>query len=169
MDRRQRHRPLCTIHRIADSGCQSPLQIWHCCGIRHGAALYHEHHSRVSIRHCHHCRHTACRSAWPDSRTIGGIQLILLIAALCAVTIIPRIIPAFIVDRLVLPAWCVTYLNYIPYAALGVLIFPGILTAVEHPVHGVLGGGFAVILALLRVPLFFIVLGSIIFIYIIML
>lgn len=95
--------------------------------------------------------------------------MILLITALCAVTIIPRIIPAFIVDRLMLPEWCVTYLNYIPYAALGVLIFPGILNAVEHPIHGMLGGFFAVILALLRVPLFFIVLGSIVFIYIIML
>ncbi|GAB3057898.1 AzlD domain-containing protein [Salinicoccus sesuvii] len=95
--------------------------------------------------------------------------MILLIVALCAVTIVPRIIPAFIVDWLVLPEWCVAYLNYIPYAALGVLIFPGILSAVEHPIHGIFGGLFAIALALLRVPLFFIVLGSIVFIYIIML
>ncbi|WP_051682985.1 AzlD domain-containing protein [Salinicoccus luteus] len=95
--------------------------------------------------------------------------MILLIAALCAVTIITRILPAFIVGKFSLPEWIITYLNYIPYAALGVLIFPGILTAVEQPVYGVFGGIFAVILAVLRVPLFFIVLGSIIFVYIIML
>lgn len=95
--------------------------------------------------------------------------MILLIAALFAATIITRILPAFIIGKFSLPEWIVTYLNYIPYAALGVLLFPGILTAVERPVHGLLGGIFAVMLAVLRVPLFFIVLGSIIFVYIIML
>ncbi len=75
--------------------------------------------------------------------------MILLITALFAATIITRILPAFIMGKFSLPEWIVTYLNYIPYAALGVLIFPGILTAVEHPVHGVLGGLFAVVLIML--------------------
>ncbi|WP_411842680.1 AzlD domain-containing protein [Salinicoccus sp. HZC-1] len=92
-----------------------------------------------------------------------------LIMFLFLVTIITRILPAFFVTKLNLPEWLVTYLNYIPYAALGVLIFPGILTAVERPIYGILGALFATVLAFLRIPLFFIVLGSILFVYLIML
>ncbi|GAA3715898.1 AzlD domain-containing protein [Salinicoccus jeotgali] len=91
----------------------------------------------------------------------------LLVVAMFAVTIITRILPAFIIDVFPLPEWLVTYLNYIPYAALGVLIFPGILDALENPLHGLLGGAFAMLLALFRVPLFFIVLGTIVFVYLI--
>ncbi len=93
----------------------------------------------------------------------------LLIILLFLATIVTRILPAFFVTRLSLPEWLVTYLNYIPYAALGVLIFPGILSAVERPVYGILGAVFAGVLAFFKVPLFFIVLGSIIFVYFIML
>ncbi|SOC42807.1 AzlD domain-containing protein [Salinicoccus kekensis] len=91
--------------------------------------------------------------------------MILLILALFAATIITRILPAFFVGGLNFPHWLVTLLNYIPYAALGVLIFPGLLTAVETPLQGILGGLFAMVLAILRVPLFFVVFGAIIFVY----
>lgn len=94
--------------------------------------------------------------------------MMILILCLCVVTLIPRIIPACITGRLNLPEGMITYLNFIPYAALGVLIFPGLLSAVQSPVQGILGGLFAAALALMRVPLFFIVLGTIIFIYLIM-
>lgn len=92
-----------------------------------------------------------------------------LIIFLFLATIITRILPAFFVTRLSLPEWLVTYLNYIPYAALGVLIFPGILSAVERPVYGIFGALFAAVLAFLKIPLFFIVLGTIVFVYLIML
>lgn len=91
--------------------------------------------------------------------------MIMLIVALFLATIITRILPAFFVGGLAFPQWLITLLNYIPYAALGVLIFPGILTAVETPVQGILGGLFAMVLALFRVPLFFVVFGTIIFVY----
>lgn len=94
--------------------------------------------------------------------------MIVLIICLCLATLITRIIPAFMTGKMNLPEDVVTYLNFIPYAALGVLIFPGILEVLESPVDGLLGGLFAVVLALLRVPLFFIVLGTIVFIYFIM-
>src|SRR5699024_9922421 len=63
----------------------------------------------------------------------------------------------------------ITFLNYIPIAALGVLIFPGILSAVETPLEGILGGIFAAILGIFRVPLFFVVVLSVSFIYLIIL
>ena len=62
----------------------------------------------------------------------------------------------------------ITFLNYIPIAALGVLIFPGILYAVESPIEGILGGIFAAILGIFRVPLFFVVVLSVFFIYLLM-
>src|SRR5699024_12077944 len=83
----------------------------------------------------------------------------------CYSDLITRIMTAFLVGGLVFPQWLITLLNYIPYAALGVLIFPGLLTAVETPGQGILGGLFAMILAIFRVPLFFIVFGTIIFVY----
>ncbi|HLR39745.1 MAG TPA: AzlD domain-containing protein, partial [Jeotgalicoccus sp.] len=63
----------------------------------------------------------------------------------------------------------VAFLNYIPIAALGVLVFPGILTAVETPTQGLLAGVFAAALGILRVPLFFIVVLSVAFVYVLML
>jgi branched-subunit amino acid transport protein len=91
--------------------------------------------------------------------------MIMLIFALFLATIITRIMPAFLVGGLNFPQWLITLLNYIPYAALGVLIFPGLLSAVETPVQGILGGLFAMMLALFRIPLFFIVSGAIVFVY----
>src|SRR5699024_569352 len=133
--------PLYTVHSTADTG--STFRIFH--------------------RHCNAAR-CFCRSI---DRENGGRPMTVLILCLFLATIITRILPAFFVTRLTLPEWLVTYLNYIPYAALGVLIFPGILSAVERPVYGLLGAVFATVLALLRVPLFFIVLGSIVFVYLI--
>lgn len=93
--------------------------------------------------------------------------MILLVIALFLATIITRILPAVMVGKKNLPEDFVVFLNFIPYAALGVLIFPGILTAVDSPLHGILGGIFAVVLAVLRVPLFLIVVGAIVFVYLI--
>lgn len=93
------------------------------------------------------------------------MTMLLFIFCLAMVTVIPRVFPALFVGRFVLPDRLVKYLNYIPYAALGVLIFPGILTAVDNPFFGILGGLFALVLAYFHVHLFFIVLGTIAFVY----
>lgn len=93
------------------------------------------------------------------------MTMLTFILCLAIVTFIPRVLPALFIGKLVLPDRVVKYLNYIPYAALGVLIFPGILTAVESPIYGLLGGAFAIVLAYFHVHLFFIVLGSMAFVY----
>jgi branched-subunit amino acid transport protein len=54
----------------------------------------------------------------------------LLLAGMFLVTYIPRLIPFLFARQLDLPPWVRKWLKFFPYAALGALIFPGILTAV---------------------------------------
>ena len=51
----------------------------------------------------------------------------LTIAAMALVTFVPRIIPFFVGRNLNLPPWIRRWLSFFPAAALGGLIFPGIL------------------------------------------
>jgi|SRR5208283_2192604 len=72
-----------------------------------------------------------------------------MIAGMCAVTFIPRVVPLLLGRDLVLPGWIRRWLSFFPYAALGALIFPGILTVVEgRPWIGLAAGACAALLAL---------------------
>ncbi|KAB8138956.1 AzlD domain-containing protein [Gracilibacillus oryzae] len=85
-----------------------------------------------------------------------------IIIGMALVTIIPRIIPPFIVDYIRFPKWMNKWLQAIPYAALGALVFPGIMTVVpEKPYIGLIAGAVAIILAWLRVHIILVVLSSI--------
>src|SRR5699024_762208 len=97
------------------------------------------------------------------------INMLSLVLILTVVNILLRILPVFSIAKFVLPDRFITFLNYIPIDALFVLIFPGILSAVETRLEGILGGIFAAILGIFRVPLFFVVVLSVSFIYLIML
>ncbi len=73
----------------------------------------------------------------------------LMIAGMCAVTFVPRMIPMLLGRNLGLPRWSRRWRSFFPYAALGSLIFPGILTVVEgRPWIGLAAGGCAALLAL---------------------
>ncbi|PWU66784.1 AzlD domain-containing protein [Gracilibacillus dipsosauri] len=85
-----------------------------------------------------------------------------IIIGMALVTIIPRIIPAFIVDLIHFPEWVNKWLKAIPYAALGALIFPGILSVIpDKPFVGLVAGVAAILLAWFRVHIIFVVLLSI--------
>lgn len=85
-----------------------------------------------------------------------------MILGMALVTYIPRLLPALFLDRLELPEWAKNWMKSIPYAALGALIFPGILQIREgDPAPGIVGGMVAVILSLLKVNLIYVLLGSI--------
>jgi branched-subunit amino acid transport protein len=72
-----------------------------------------------------------------------------MIAGMCVVTIVPRVIPLLLGRDLALPSWIRRWLSYFPYSALGALIFPGILTVIpDRPWIGVAAGGVAALLAL---------------------
>lgn len=94
------------------------------------------------------------------------MMILLIIIGMALATMIPRIIPSFIVDKLEFKPWLNRWLSAIPYAALGALIFPGILSVKEgEPAIGLLGGAIAVALAFFRLNVTFVVIGSITFVY----
>lgn len=89
-------------------------------------------------------------------------MIFVIIIGMSLVTMIPRIIPAFIVERIVFKEWINKWLQAIPYAALGAMIFPGILYVKENdPMIGIVGGIVAIGLAFLGLNVMFVVLGAI--------
>ncbi len=71
------------------------------------------------------------------------------IAGMALVTFIPRLIPMALGKDIRLPTWIRRWLSYFPYAALGALIFPGILSAIEgKPWIGAAAGVVAGLVAL---------------------
>jgi branched-subunit amino acid transport protein len=78
------------------------------------------------------------------------------------VTYLPRLLPAIFLDRFQFPGWFKKWLKCIPYAALGALIFPGVLMVDQNqPLLGLLGGLAAAGLALLEVHVTLVMAGSI--------
>jgi len=75
-----------------------------------------------------------------------------IIIGMMVVTYIPRALPGLLFGRYQLPKAVERWLQNIPYAALGALIFPGIIRG-ETPSLGVIGGVTAVLLSLLDLHL----------------
>lgn len=93
-------------------------------------------------------------------------MIIAIIIGMAIVTMIPRMIPAFIVDKLQFRDWINSWLGAIPYAALGALIFPGILSVIpEQPIIGLVGGAVAVLLAFLGLNVIIVVIGAILTVF----
>lgn len=89
-------------------------------------------------------------------------MIFIIIIGMSLVTMIPRIIPAFIVEKMVFKDWINKWLSAIPYAALGAMIFPGILYVKENePMVGIIGGLVAIVLAFLGLNIMFVVVGAI--------
>mgnify|MGYP001198261942 CR=1 FL=1 len=87
--------------------------------------------------------------------------LFLIILAMGLVTFLPRVLPVFLLDKYALPPWAIRWLKGVPYAALGALIFPGILTVdPNRPWVGLAGGAAAFLLALLKLPLLAVIGGA---------
>jgi branched-subunit amino acid transport protein len=80
------------------------------------------------------------------------MEIFVIILGMSVVTYIPRLLPVFVMDKFKIPVWVNRWLTSIPFAALGALIFPGILTVEkDFPVIGIVGGLAAVIAAWFRV------------------
>ena len=94
-------------------------------------------------------------------------MIYLIIIGMSLATMIPRIIPAFIVDKLEFHGWVNRWLSAIPFAALGALIMPGILTVKpDQPQIGLIGGIVAIGLAYFGLNIIVVVIGAIITIYV---
>jgi branched-subunit amino acid transport protein len=94
------------------------------------------------------------------------MKMVLVILGMALVTYLPRLLPAVFLDRFQFPAWFKKWLKSIPYAALGALIFPGVLLVREdQPLVGLAGGAAAFILALLNLHITLVMAGSILVVY----
>lgn len=90
-------------------------------------------------------------------------MLFYIMLALMAITTAgPRVLSVLLYDQANLPPWSKRWLQSIPYAVLGALIFPSILEVVpESPGIGLLGGLVAAFLAYKKVNVMLIVFGAI--------
>jgi branched-subunit amino acid transport protein len=90
------------------------------------------------------------------------MKVLLLIVGMSLVTMVPRLVPVWISPDSDLPGWMRKWLEFIPYAALGALIFPGIiLVDREDPWFGLVGGITAAVLALLKLDLTLVMAGAV--------
>lgn len=77
------------------------------------------------------------------------------------VTYIPRVMPLIMLQTESWPKWSKRMLARVPYAVLGALIFPGILTFHDHLGFAMAGAGIAIGLAYAGAPLIVVVGGAI--------
>lgn len=94
------------------------------------------------------------------------MNIYLIIIGMAVATYIPRLLPAVLINRINLPEPLERILVLIPYAALGALIFPGILNADEQfPLIGIAGGITAVFISYKGLNVIYTVTGSIIVVF----
>lgn len=89
------------------------------------------------------------------------VKLVIIVALMALVTYIPRLIPMLFLNSIKLPERLEGFLKYIPYAALGALIFPGILDSTGDRLSAVVGGLVSIVLAYYRLNVIFVVFGGI--------
>jgi branched-subunit amino acid transport protein len=90
------------------------------------------------------------------------MSTLLIVLGMSLATMVPRLLPALVMERLVIPDWLDKWLKNIPYAALGALIFPGVLSIDEQPEIGLIGGGVAAVMAYFRLHTMVVIIGSIV-------
>lgn len=87
----------------------------------------------------------------------------IIILGMSIVTYLPRVLPVFILDKIKLSSKFEDVLSAIPYATLGSLLFPGILSVDQNlPLVGLLGGAIALLLSYLKLNMTTIICGSVI-------
>lgn len=81
-----------------------------------------------------------------------------IIVGMAVVTAGPRMLPAWLLERARPSPMIEAWLSHVPYAVLGALIFPGILTVnPERPLVGLAAGAVAAVLAWLRLHMLIVI------------
>ncbi len=88
-------------------------------------------------------------------------KLLLVVAAMALVTYLPRLIPLLLLGEQKLPPFISTFLQFVPYAVLAALIFPGVLSSTGDTASSVAGALASFILAWMRFNIMLVVLGGI--------
>ncbi|MBP2626594.1 MAG: branched-chain amino acid transport [Firmicutes bacterium] len=91
------------------------------------------------------------------------MNLIYLVLAMAIVTYIPRMVPLVLLQNVSLPRYIKGFMGFIPYAALGALIFPGVFnsTGASHLESAIIGCSVSILLAWWEMNLIFVVVGGI--------
>ncbi|QOY34115.1 AzlD domain-containing protein [Anaerobacillus isosaccharinicus] len=87
--------------------------------------------------------------------------MLMIILGMAIVTYIPRVLPLVTMNGKEMPPKVKAILQNVPYAALGALIFPGILFIQEDIWFGIIGGIAALLVALLTSNIILIVISAI--------
>jgi branched-subunit amino acid transport protein len=90
-----------------------------------------------------------------------NLSMAMIIAGMTVVTYIPRMLPFIMFKGKELPPFWQGILRNVPFATLGALIFPGILTFHENVLFGLAGAAAAFLIAFTGANIIFTVLGSI--------
>lgn len=88
-------------------------------------------------------------------------NLLLLVIAMGLVTYLPRMLPMVLLNNIQLPPLLNSFFQFIPFAALGALIFPGILTSTGSMSSAIAGSVVAIVMAYFRMNLMLVVMGGI--------
>ncbi len=91
--------------------------------------------------------------------------LLLVVAGMALVTYIPRMLPMVLLRDIKLSPFLNRFLKFIPYAAIGALVFPGLLYSTGSTASALAGGLVSAILAFFRLNLMLVVLGGIAGVY----
>ena len=96
------------------------------------------------------------------------MSIAVLIFFMAAVTYLPRLLPAFVVDKIKLNRYVERFLKLIPYTAMTALIFPGVLS-VDHArwYVGIIGAAVAIGISFIpKVPSGVVVIASVLSIWV---
>ena len=93
------------------------------------------------------------------------LKYIILIFAMGFVTYIPRMIPMVLLNGVKLPPRLKNFLGFIPFAALGALIFPGVLSSTGDTTSAVWGLVAVIALSLAKLNVMIVVAGGIAAVY----
>ncbi|HHW41248.1 MAG TPA: AzlD domain-containing protein [Syntrophomonadaceae bacterium] len=93
------------------------------------------------------------------------LKLLSIVIMMGLVTYLPRLLPVVILNNLRLPPFLKSFLQYIPYAALGALIFPGVLYSTGDIRSALAGCTVSVVLAFYRLNIILVVVGGIAGVY----
>jgi len=88
-------------------------------------------------------------------------NLWVLVLSMGIVTFIPRMLPLTFLNNMKLPRFLNSFLRFVPFAALGALIFPGILSSTGNTNSALIGGTVSLLLAFGRVNITLVVFGGI--------
>ncbi len=91
----------------------------------------------------------------------------LLILGMALVTFIPRILPAFIVDKIKMNRYVERFLKLIPYTAMAALVFPGVIgVGGDRWYIGAVGAAVAILVSLIpRIPSWVVVIVSVLAVF----